>query len=165
MIDLYVRNYFRGEIVRTLADAGLAVTCLGSGWDSLKCRHPENIRKSGLVDSAACLRELSRAKISLNVMPWFKDGAHDRVFNSMLNGAVCFTDWSRYLKEELEDGKDVMFYELDAREELPDRVRSLLGHREAWEAVQDRAWRTAGERHTWADRAERLHKEILCNIG
>ena len=58
-----------------------------------------------------------------------------------------------------------MFYELDAREELPDRVRSLLGHREAWEAVQDRAWRTAGERHTWADRAERLHKEILCNIG
>ena len=165
MIDLYVRNYFRGEIVRTLADAGLAVTCLGSGWDSLKCRHPENIRKSGLVDSAACLRELSRAKISLNVMPWFKDGAHDRVFNSMLNGAVCFTDGSRYLKEELEDGKDVMFYELDAREELPDRVRSLLGHREAWEAVQDRAWRTAGERHTWADRAERLHKEILCNIG
>ena len=165
MIDLYVRNYFRGEIVRTLADAGLAVTCLGSGWDSLKCRHPENIRKSGLVDSAACLRELSRAKISLNVMPWFKDGAHDRVFNSMLNGAVCFTDWSRYLKEELEDGKDVMFYELDAREELPDRVRSLLGHREVWEAVQDRAWRTAGERHTWADRAERLHKEILCNIG
>lgn len=50
---------------------------------------------------------LADAKVSLNVMPWFKDGAHDRVFNSILNGAVCVTDPSRYLEEELHEGEGV----------------------------------------------------------
>lgn len=164
MIDLYVRNYFRGEVVRRLADAGIPVKCFGSGWETLSCRHPENISCGGLVDSETCLRELSRARISLNVMPWFKDGAHDRVFNSMLNGAVCFTDWSRYMEEELEDGKDVFFYELDELPQLAERIGILLGDREQWEAVQQHAYKTAKEHHTWADRARRLHEEILCNI-
>ena len=33
MIDLYVRHYFRGEVVKTLVDAGLKVACFGAGWD------------------------------------------------------------------------------------------------------------------------------------
>lgn len=164
MIDLYVRHYFRGEVVRQLADAGICVTCIGSGWESLVCAHPENITCRNMMRSEECLRALSRARISLNVMPWFKDGAHDRVFNSMLNGAVCFTDWSRYLSEELSDGKDVMFYELDQLQELPERIRALLGDRERWEEIRRRAFRRAVKYHTWGDRARRIHKEILCNI-
>lgn len=164
MIDLYVRNYFRGEVVKHLADSGLRVTCFGTGWDLLKCSHPENITIGPLLKSEECLREISRAKISLNVMPWFKDGAHDRVFNSMLNGAVCFTDWSNYLEEELSDGEDIMFYELDNLKQLSESIRALLHHRERWEQIQRRAYKTAADRHTWEDRARRIHKEILCNI-
>ncbi len=164
MIDLYVRNYFRGEVVRHLADAGIRVTCFGSGWEHLPCRHPENIVSGGMVNSETCLRELSRARISLNVMPWFKDGAHDRVFNSMLNGAVCFTDWSRYLQEELEDGKDVIFYELDELDQLTERIHTLLADREQWEMIRQHAYNTAKKHHTWTERARCLHEEILCNI-
>lgn len=164
MIDLYVRHYFRGEVVKHLADAGIRVTCFGTGWELLPCRHPENIIRGGLLDSEACLRELSHARISLNVMPWFKDGAHDRVFNSMLNGAVCFTDYSGYLQEELEDGKDVIFYKLEEMGQLAESVRALLGDRERWEKMQKCAYRTAKERHTWENRVHRLHSEILCNI-
>lgn len=47
MIDLYVRHYFRGEVVKTLVDAGLKVACFGAGWDLLDCRHPENIINAG----------------------------------------------------------------------------------------------------------------------
>ena len=32
MIDLYVRNYFRGKVVQTLVDAGVSVHCFGAGW-------------------------------------------------------------------------------------------------------------------------------------
>ncbi len=71
---------------------------------SLDCRHPENIINGRLQDSYGCLKAISQAKISLNVMPWFKEGAHDRVFNSMLNGAVCFTDWSLYFEENMKVG-------------------------------------------------------------
>lgn len=124
MIDLYVRHYFRGEVVKTLVDAGLKVHCFGAGWDRLECNHPENIVNGNVLESFGCLQQISKAKVSLNVMPWFKDGAHDRVFNSMLNGAVCVTDWSKYMTEILQDGKDVIFYELDDLPALP--IKSAL---------------------------------------
>lgn len=165
MIDLYVRHYFRGKVVGMLADAGLQIHCFGAGWEHLVCRHPENIIQGGSLDSQGCLEQLSRAKISLNVMPWFKDGAHDRVFNSMLNGTVCFTDWSQYLTEILEDGQDVAFYELDRLEELPDRVRSILANRPLWGKMQRQGYETAREAHTWGHRARRLHEEVLSKIS
>ncbi len=164
MIDLYVRHYFRGEVVRQLVDAGVKVRCFGAGWDRLDCRHPENIENGNVLDSLGCLQQISKAKISLNVMPWFKDGAHDRVFNSMLNGAVCFTDWSRYLEQELEDGKELFLYELDELDNLPDRIREVLGDREKWEEVRKSAYDKAYSRHRWEHRARRIHKEILCKI-
>lgn len=165
MIDLYVRHYFRGEVVKTLVDAGIRVHCFGAGWDRLECRHPENIVNGNVLDSLGCLQQISRAKISLNVMPWFKQGAHDRVFNSMLNGAVCFTDWSAYMKEILQDKTDVCFYELDELEKLPAQIESLLADRECWEKIQRQAYDTAAGQHTWSKRAERIHKEILCKIS
>lgn len=163
-IDLYVRHFFRGEVVKTLVDAGLKVHCFGAGWDKLSCKHPENIINGGLLMSHQCLEVIGKGKISLNVMPWFKEGAHDRVFNSMLNGAVCVTDWSRYMTEILEDEKDVVFYELNELEQLPAKVENLLQNRELWEQIQGHAYRTAKNSHTWADRARFLHKEILCKI-
>lgn len=164
MIDLYVRHYFRGEVVKTLVDAGLKVHCFGAGWDRLECSHPENIVNGNVLESLGCLQQISKAKVSLNVMPWFKDGAHDRVFNSMLNGAVCLTDWSKYMTEILKDGKDVIFYELDDLPALPDKIRELLASRSRWEELQQNAYHTAAAAHTWAHRAQYIHKEILCKI-
>lgn len=164
MIDLYVRHYFRGEVVKTLVDAGLKVHCFGAGWERLECKHPENIINGNVLESLGCLQQISKAKVSLNVMPWFKEGAHDRVFNSMLNGSVCVTDWSNYMTEILEDEKDVFFYELDDLPALPDKIRTLLSDRNHWEEMQQRAYDTAAKAHTWAHRAQCIHKEILCKI-
>ena len=68
------------------------------------------------------------------------------------------------MKEILADEKDVCFYELDELEELPGRIRSLLGDRERWEEMQAQAYKTAAAAHTWEHRARRIHEEILCNI-
>lgn len=164
MIDLYVRHYFRGEVIKTLVDSGLKVHCFGAGWERLECKHPENIINGKLLDSLGCLQQISKAKVSLNVMPWFKDGAHDRVFNSMLNGAVCLTDWSDYMTKVLKRDKDVIFYELDELNALPSRIRELLNNREQWEHLQKNAFETASAAHTWEHRVKRIHKEILCKI-
>ena len=163
-IDLYVRHYMRGQVVKTLVDAGCEVYCFGAGWDKLECEHPENIRKGDVLDSLGCLQQISRAKISLNVMPWFKDGAHDRIFNSMLNGAICLSDGSRYLDEILQDGKDYHLYDLAHLEKLPDMVHDILSNRVKWEQMQKNAYTLASKKHTWADRARRIHQEILCKI-
>ena len=100
----------------------------------------------------------------MNVMPWFKDGAHDRVFNSMLNGAVCVSDGSRYMDEILEDGKDYIKYDLAALTELPGKIEELLVNRDQWERIVASGYKKAADGHTWADRARFLHSEILCKI-
>lgn len=163
-IDLYVRHFFRGEVVKTLVDNGLKVYCFGAGWNHLACRHPENIINGNVLDSLGCLQQISKSKISLNVMPWFKDGAHDRVFNSMLNGAVCASDGSKYMDEILADGKDYIKYDLSRLEKLPGRLEELLNDREKWENIVHTGYQRAVNGHTWADRARFLHSEILCKI-
>ena len=110
--DLNVRFHYRELAIRALVDSGLKVNTYGEGYNYIVCEHPENIIQHGSANSQQCLDNISQAKISLNVMPWFKKGAHDRVFNSCLNGAVCLTDSSSYLDEIFTDGKDILFYDL-----------------------------------------------------
>ena len=89
-------------------------------------------------------------------MPWFKDGAHDRVFNSILNGAVCVSDRSGYLCEELPEGYGVCYYDLNHPEEAVEKIRLLLSEDERRKQILE-AGRTLTEKgHTWEQRAEQL---------
>lgn len=155
-IDLYVRFYYRGLVVKTLAEHGIKVQLYGSGWEKLTCKCPENLLLGGPLNSHECLQAISQSKISLNVMPWFKDGAHDRIFNSQLNGAVCLTDDSIYLREQLTDGKNCVFYSLEDIEDLPDKVLALLDSPESLSYIAKNGYETALASHTWKTRAKML---------
>lgn len=159
-IDLYVRYTFRGRAVQELADAGIKVHVFGDGWDLLECRHPENLMIMNNLDSEGCLKKLCQTKISLNVMPWFKNGAHDRIFNSMLNGAVCLTDGSLYLDEILHDGKDSSLYSLTEMERLPEIAEGLLSDADRMQTIADGGYELARTGHTWAHRAMVLHNLV-----
>ncbi|MCI5874601.1 MAG: glycosyltransferase [Clostridiales bacterium] len=156
-IDLYVRNYWRGKVVRTLVNAGISVDVVGKGWEELEdIRYPENLRIHPQTDSLTCLKMLAQSKVSVNVMPWFKDGAHDRVFNSILNGAVCVSDTSKYLCEELKEGEGVCYYELEDIEELPDKVKDLLQNEKKMQDIVARGRVKVLDVHTWEKRAEQV---------
>lgn len=152
-VDLSVRFYYREKVIAALADSGLKVHTFGAGWNLLECKHPENIIQAGSVNSQKCLDMLSQSKVSVNVMPWFKDGAHDRVFNSMLNGAVCVTDPSRYLEELFQDNRELLFYELDSLNTLGERVKELLATPSRLQEMADVAYEQSIQRHTWKNRA------------
>ncbi len=164
-IDLYVRYFLRGQAVQELADAGIKVHVFGDGWQRLPCKHSENLINMNSLDSEGCLKKLCQTKISLNVMPWFKDGAHDRIFNTMLNGAVCVTDSSVYLDNILHDGGDCRIYSLSQMEKLPDIVRELLKDPEQMQQIADGGYEMAKAGHTWAHRAKVLHELIDSNGG
>lgn len=156
-IDLYVRNYWRGKAVRTLVNAGIPVHVVGKGWEELEdVRHPECLKLHPQTDSVTCLGMLADAKVSLNVMPWFKDGAHDRVFNSILNGAVCVTDPSRYLEEELHEGDGVCYVALQDMDALPEKVKDLLQNDSGRNEIVRRGRAIVEQKHTWAERAKTL---------
>jgi hypothetical protein len=156
-IDLYVRNYWRGKAVRTLVNAGIPVHVVGKGWEELgDVRHPECLKLHPQTDSVTCLEMLADAKVSLNVMPWFKDGAHDRVFNSILNGAVCVTDPSCYLEEELHEGEGVCYVALQDMDALPEKVKDLLQNDSGRNEIVRRGRAIVEQKHTWAQRAKTL---------
>ena len=104
-LDLYVRYKTRGEVVKTLVDAGIKVHVFGDKWNELPCERPENLINGDSLFSEECLEKIRDSRISLNVLPWFKLGAHDRIYNTMLNGAVCLTDTNPYLDGILRDGE------------------------------------------------------------
>lgn len=160
-IDLYVRFYYRGEVVRWLVDSGVHVYAFGSGWELLDVKEKEFLHIEGPTDSEGCLQAMRKSRIALNVMPWFKEGAHDRVFNGMLNGAVVVTDESGYLCHELSE-EQVVFYSLSNLEELPGRVKTLLdsGDKGVMGRRAECACRFAREKHTWEKRAKFIYEWI-----
>lgn len=166
-IDLYVRYTLRGKIVQMLVDAGIKVHVFGDGWDLLPCKHRENLMLMNHLDSVGCLKKLCQARISLNVMPWFKDGAHDRIFNSMLNGAVCLTDSSIYLDSILHDDVDSRIYSLKQLEDLPEITEKLLADPDHMQEIADMGYHLAKAGHTWAHRAMQLHalvEQETCSV-
>mgnify|MGYP001050369287 CR=1 FL=1 len=158
-LDLYIRTFYREQAVRTLADAGFKVHVFGKGWEKLKCANPDNLIQNGrLIDSAACVRVIQNTKIALNVMPWFKDGAHDRIFTAMLNGAVSLTDDSIYLNEILTEWENAVFYHLENMSELAEKARLLLREEDAAAEYAKEAYAFASANHTWENRAGRLEE-------
>ena len=159
-IDLYVRYTTRGQAVQELVDGGVKVHVFGDGWEMVPCKHPENLIVMSNLDSVGCLKKLCQTKISLNVMPWFKDGAHDRIFNTMLNGAVCLTDSSVYLDSILHDGTDCSIYSLAQMKKLPEIAGALLANPGKMQSIADEGYQLALAGHTWAHRAKQLHEWI-----
>ena len=164
--DLAVRFHYRELAIRALADSGLKIHTYGEGYNYIECNHHENIIEHGGVDSKVCLDMISQAKISLNVMPWFKMGAHDRVFNTMLNGGVALTDTSLFYENTFADGENVLFYSLeDLREyeksgydeciaaRITDKVKCALADTKHLQEIADSGYECCKGRHSWIERA------------
>lgn len=172
-LDYYIRFFVRKEAVKSLVDGGVKVFAFGGGWENFVCDCPQNFffeteegkiislaqakdredAKSAYLTSKQCLERIRQAKISLNVMPWFRDGAHDRIYNSMLNGAVSLTDDNPYLRRTLRDGENVCFYDLEKLEELPRIAKELLTDAGRMEKISRNAYGSAIKEHTWQRRA------------
>lgn len=155
-IDLYVRFMLRGRVIKQLVDDGLKVHTCGKGWNLLECRQPQNIIEHDSMISEECLKMLQLSKISINVMPWFKDGAHDRIYNSLLNGAACVSDGSNYLRENFTDGKDICFFRQNEVEQISEIVKGLLEDEGKLCSIAEHGYENAANGHTWEDYALKL---------
>lgn len=165
-LDMYVRSYLRGETVRELAMRGIKIHVFGADWDklvggALPAGKRENLIWNGkVINSAACVEAVGNAKISLNVLPWFRDGAHDRIFTAMLQKTTVLTDESRFLREEFTDGRELIFYDTGDVSALAERIRELAADPARAKRIAVRGFAAAGTRHTWANRAETLFPGI-----
>ena len=150
-IDLYVRYHARGKAVKALVDNGVKVHVFGDKWNELDCLHPENLIDGDSVYSVECLEKIRDSKISLNVLPWFRQGPHDRIYNTMLQKSVCLTDSNPWLDAYLTDGENSCIYSLTETEKLPYMVKELLSNSDKCQYIADNGYRL-GLKNTWTER-------------
>lgn len=160
-LDTYIRFFERQRVLESILKAGVKVTVFGANWELACFKGSDNLINKGRVDSYRCLKEQLNSKISVNVMPWFKDGAHDRIFNSMANKALSVTDSSIYLREEFKDHKSqALFYDLNDTTYLGDAIMELLNRPKELKERAIAGYYFAANYHLWYNRACDLDKII-----
>lgn len=148
LVDKYVRAYFRDKIIRQIVQNDLVIHVTGNGWDDFESEYKDHIIIEN-NDWYTARKMIANAKISLNVMPWFKGGLHDRILTSLLSGAVLLTDSNEYIEEEFQDMENTALYHLEHVEEVPEKIKFLLSHQEIAEKIAKNGCELARQRYTW----------------
>ncbi|WP_029201642.1 glycosyltransferase family protein [Oribacterium sp. NK2B42] len=129
--DWYIRMYYREKVIDSVLNSGRDLWIVGRGWNNYpKCNHPHFHHISERIPFANSLDIMADARINLNVMPWFKDGTHERVFNTFLQESVSLTNPSTYLKENFKDQESIYYYELTELNHIPDIIEEILNNPE-----------------------------------
>lgn len=157
-MDTNLCSMYRLEIIRALAESGITVSVYGEGWEQTDLVGHPNFDCHAPVPFEEGIALMEDSKVVLNQLSWFKDGCCERIFNTMLQKAVCVTDDSIYLREQFTDGKNIVFYTLKALEELPKLMGDLLQNPDHMQRIADYGYQTASAHHTWAHRAAELAK-------
>lgn len=164
VVDRYARSYYRDKMIRSLLESGLQVHVYGNGWEEFEGDGKENliIEKGNYY---VARKAVADAKISINIMPWFKDGFQERIAAAMLSGTVAVTDESKYILDNFTDGRELVTYSLNTLEELPVKVKWLLEHPAEAEAIALSGKERAERELTWQHRVCEMAAYIQQNIG
>ena len=147
--ELYLRGYYREKIITTLVDAGINVHIVGDGWERLYPQCPSNLTIQRGVDFSEVAEMTANAKVVLNVMPWFKDGMHDRIPATVMNEAVCVTDGSGYINSHFVNDEELVIFDLKEIENLPARIKALLVDEEMAKSIAKKGKKKANAEYSW----------------
>lgn len=164
-IDWMVRMYYRERVIKILLDAGFHVHVLGRGWENHPSAGAKNLHiiNGQRIELAGTFPYMRDSKINLNVMPWFKGGTHDRIFNTMLRHSICLTDSSTWIDSHFTDMEDIALYHLEHLEQLPDIADFWLNHPEEAENLIAKAYHKASENYTWKNCVDSILESLKRN--
>lgn len=160
-LDWMVRMHYREAVMKELLQAGYEVSVIGSGWENFpqESNHKLNILKDR-IPFRETFHYMENAKINLNVMPWFKGGTHDRIFNALLLKSVCLTDTSSWLTDNFTDGEDIAFYSLCELDRLPEKVKMLLENEEDSIRLAESGCKKVLNNYVWKNHVDTMLYEI-----
>ncbi len=162
VVDQFIHEASRNNCIQVLIKNGVHITVCGSGWENVD---PElapfiNVIGSNGLDFTEVLEVMADSKFVLNHVPTLQNGMHERIFTSMICGAVCLTHDFPIMHEEFSDGENVILYTDSDIPLLADRIKELLNSPEQAEQIARRGQEIALSRHTWAKNAEAILKIV-----
>lgn len=145
LADLYVRAWYREQILMSVARTGLEMTVCGEKYAESPLAGFSNVRIEEMVGYLESLEKMAETRFVLNIMPWFKSGIHDRVLNAMINGAVSISDSSRRMDRFFTAGKDYIQYSIAQPDRAGEKIVQALPDEAACREMAQRAQHKAAQ--------------------
>lgn len=149
----YMRNYLRLHCIKEIDRAGIAIDIYGGGWEN---EDFVNARVHPAVEFSQSLHIMQLAKIVLSTSPTLPHGSHERVFSSMLNGAVTVTDISSFYTDYFVSSKDLIYFRWQEIQKLADTIKSLISNPKKLRQISAQGQQKVLKNHTWLNRAKRI---------
>lgn len=154
-------HYYRHRVIETILQAGIRLDVFGDSWTHCPLRKYPNLICHPGVTVEEGLHVWRQSRMSLNVMSWHKSGFTERMAGIMMAGAVLVTDNTGYLPGRY-DENDMIIFDLEYLEELPGKIKNVLGDEEKRCRMAESGREKTRREHTWDKRAEQF-LELLDN--
>lgn len=151
----YVASYKRYTCLETLAKEGLPIDIYGANWEEWSGKY-KNIKYHEVGTVENTLDILTKTKLCLNINNSFVAGGHERVFNSMINGAPVITDKSLFYNEKFIEGEDILTYSWTELDTLPEKVHKYLNDTRSLWNISQKARKKVYENYTWEHKAKQI---------
>ncbi len=160
LLERYIKGKERIELVKSITDANVLLFnghAQGQpGWEKVIGDKHKNIILHEPVSYYDGIEFMKRSKIVLNSFSKNKEGAHDRVFNSLACGALSMTNENIFLKESFEDEKSILFYQPNKLENVNAKLNKYLADEELRQKVAEVGRKEVMAHHTWDHRIDAL---------
>lgn len=156
LCDSYLRAYKREQLLLYLAKHDVPLTLCGNGFRKSPLAEFSHIQIIDDINFSDTFSLFRRSKITLNLLPEFKNGTHDRIYSSLLNHSLCLTDSSPLLEKQFKNGRDLIFYEYQNLDKLTEQVFDLLNDKSRLAEISQNGYFQTKENHSWQARAAYL---------
>ena len=162
VVDRYIRAYERDKCVQVLVANDIKITVSGNGWDKFRTDYKDNIKIIGNngLDFLEVLEVIGDSKMVLNNAPTYPYGTHERIFTSMLNGAICLTNDFPSIQDEFTDGENIILYSNQELQQFSSRIKYLLSNDSEAAEIAMKGTRFVEQTHTWDKNAESILKIV-----
>ena len=143
MADIYMRAVTRQNVLEEFARAGAKLVICGEKYDESSLSQYENVKIIPQVSYVQSLYLMHNYRYVLNIMPLFKAGIHDRVINSMINGAVSISDSNSLMDRYFEKGSDYLCYDITDKKSIKKLVSDINNERADWKLISQNAYKKA----------------------
>lgn len=152
-LDRYIRAIKRNYIIQQLLECGVEINFFGSiPVNHTFIKHPL-FKNNAIVDFEKLKKIYSQSKLVLNVLPNFPNGAHERIFTSIMYGALPVTDANVYINNHL---PDVIKFTYNSIEESVKQIKSLLNDDSLLKELIMKNYSLVVNEHTWENRTNEL---------
>ncbi|MGF7059796.1 glycosyltransferase family protein [Brassicibacter mesophilus] len=146
LVERYIRMYKRYNLVKEIGKTNLKVVCFGNSEEYEKL----NVNKKLQIHPNCTFQELldlmNNSKIVLNMTGHLHEGVTERILSSMINGAAVVTESNNYIRQNFNDGEDIILYSCNQLDSVAGKINYFLKNQHVLECIAKRGQDKAKKR-------------------